>query len=1048
MKKALVILLGISLLALFIGSVSARDVNNAGRARMKMWSDNEFELPEDPNNPAPLMATAQVDTYCIVWYDFEQMNWQGWERVDNTAQVDTFTHVDNFSGIAPGDYGLLVPIEGLQSMWCGARPDPGDPYMCSWITPPGYGNAWSQTLMSDELFFTGSITWCYHGVFDSEPDWDQTFVEYDAGSGNWIELAMYDGTIDTVACHVITIAQLSTKLRYHFVADGAWSDADGLWNTDGAFIVDSIIVQDEDLINDYEDFEGAPFMAKSAGIWTAGVEEPYGRFSGLWNNLGDKDPCGDNFASQVVFFVGSGEPSGLYPGLYDTPFCLGGGGTEAPCQDEAIVSPIIDMTQYSSQCDENQDASIPPGDLPELGGALLRFTCYRDIPVLNCVFYIWSVRNWIAGCPSAWEDRNYVYYGPDMDYIYTTQDISDLVGANPIQMRLGCVDMCLHWFEVYCTCAGHTPSPWMDNARIYRYKTTGPQWSSRDLDLFQDKFPESLDIESHCRADAANDVRPNDDPVIDPGDSITVDCTSLLGGGIAEDVLGPRVYMHVKCEYIGPLVPPWGPKPQYIFGPSLQGTYGIYVGDDGVMWTVIQADTARTGSAHNPVYDKYMWDMNDSLITRGYMCSYYFEAFDNAGAASTHPQYARTRANRTYGNPPYKQVSYIFEWTCLPTGLSDALYIDDFHGRGTFWGNVEQYWNPSFLAVFPETNRPDRYDVNNPSSLISNGPGHIAQLSHLAVYYKMFWDSGNLESGTITEGTVYSDKSNDCAFLVNWMNLSEHECGLWICGDDIAQDLSDPAAAPIALALMSTWCGVTLNADPNAGSYFELTGGRTAGGIAVPEIVGAPPPSIFGAPPQPAPDTFYADGGCFVINQFDVLEKTANGQYALEYPDYLGDKYYYGIQAIDTNAAEFIVKTMWFGSSFQYVRDKVAASPPIRNLLLKKVVDWFGNITNEDITDVEETPKAFSLAQNFPNPFNPTTTIKFNMREKGHVTIKIYNVAGQLVRTLVNEVRDVGPQSIDWKGRNDLGKSVASGVYFYKMDTKNFVQTRKMVLLR
>ncbi|UCF04511.1 MAG: T9SS type A sorting domain-containing protein, partial [bacterium] len=131
-----------------------------------------------------------------------------------------------------------------------------------------------------------------------------------------------------------------------------------------------------------------------------------------------------------------------------------------------------------------------------------------------------------------------------------------------------------------------------------------------------------------------------------------------------------------------------------------------------------------------------------------------------------------------------------------------------------------------------------------------------------------------------------------------------------------------------------------------------------------------------------------------------------------------------------------------------YVRDKVAASPQNRNVLVKKVVYWFENVTNIDITDVDETPKAYSLAQKFPNPFNTNTTIKFNMREKGHVTVRVYNVAGQLVRTLVNEVRDAGPHSIDWKGRNDSGKSVASGVYFYKMDTKNFVQTRKMVLLR
>ncbi|UCF05588.1 MAG: hypothetical protein JSV33_00710, partial [bacterium] len=583
---------------------------------MRTWSEYEFELPEGTENPAVLMSGAQVDTYCIVWYDFEQMDWQGWTQVDNTEQVDTFTHVDDFAGLGGGDYGLLYPIEGAQSMWCGVRPDPNDPYLCSFETAPGYGNGWNQWLVTLPFAFRGIITLSYHGVFDSEPDWDQTFVQYDAGNNNWQDVVMYEGVIDTVAVHDLLLPYAQTKLRFNFVSDGAWSDQDNLWNTDGAFIVDSITVSDSDSLIDFEDFEDEPLNATHADFWYAKPEPGYGIFSGLINGLDEKDPCGDNFGTQIVFFIGSGEPSGLYPGLYDTPFCLGGGGTEAPCQDEYVMSPEIDMTQYSSQCNEVQDASIPPEILPDLGGCYLRFTVYRDLPVVNCVFYNWAVRNIIDGCPGPWLDRTYVYYGPDKDYIFSTKNISDLVGDDPIQVRVGCIDMCQYWFEVYCNCAAHTPSPWFDNIRIQRIDVSGPQWSYRNLDLFQDKFPEALDIESNCRADAANDIRPNDDPVIDPGDSVVVDCTSLLGGGIDEDVGGPRVYMHIKCEYIGPPDPPWGPKTQYLVGSQVEGTYGTYLSNDG-QWNIIQADTARTGTAQNPVNDRYMWDMNDSLVTRG-----------------------------------------------------------------------------------------------------------------------------------------------------------------------------------------------------------------------------------------------------------------------------------------------------------------------------------------------------------------------------------------------------------------------------------------------
>ena len=70
------------------------------------------------------------------------------------------------------------------------------------------------------------------------------------------------------------------------------------------------------------------------------------------------------------------------------------------------------------------------------------------------------------------------------------------------------------------------------------------------------------------------------------------------------------------------------------------------------------------------------------------------------------------------------------------------------------------------------------------------------------------------------------------------------------------------------------------------------------------------------------------------------------------------------------------------------------------------------------------------------------------MKAKGHVAIKVYNVAGQLVRTLVDGVYEAGSHSVTWDGTNNIGAKVASGVYFYKMETGNFSRTKKMVLLR
>ncbi len=91
------------------------------------------------------MTASAVDSYCLVWDDFEQLNWQGWTTLDNTAQVDVFFHVDDFAGLGGGAYGLLVPLEGTKSIWCGtregtdARASASFTYLCSWSDAPGYG---------------------------------------------------------------------------------------------------------------------------------------------------------------------------------------------------------------------------------------------------------------------------------------------------------------------------------------------------------------------------------------------------------------------------------------------------------------------------------------------------------------------------------------------------------------------------------------------------------------------------------------------------------------------------------------------------------------------------------------------------------------------------------------------------------------------------------------------------------------------------------------------------------------------------------------------
>jgi len=98
---------------------------------------------------------------------------------------------------------------------------------------------------------------------------------------------------------------------------------------------------------------------------------------------------------------------------------------------------------------------------------------------------------------------------------------------------------------------------------------------------------------------------------------------------------------------------------------------------------------------------------------------------------------------------------------------------------------------------------------------------------------------------------------------------------------------------------------------------------------------------------------------------------------------------------------------------------------------------------------VVELPESYTLSQNYPNPFNPKTTIKYELPNSGDISLKIYNVTGQLVRTLVNNYEEAGYHSIEWNGDDENGRSVASGIYIYRLiNNEGIVDTKKMIMVK
>ena len=114
------------LAAMALEPAAAREVRDQGIHVMRSESESsaQLDLSLIEQSLGSRYTSAAVDTYCIVWYDFEILNWQGWTQFDNTNNdYGVWFHADDFAGLGGGYAGRLVPIEGTKSIWCGARPD-------------------------------------------------------------------------------------------------------------------------------------------------------------------------------------------------------------------------------------------------------------------------------------------------------------------------------------------------------------------------------------------------------------------------------------------------------------------------------------------------------------------------------------------------------------------------------------------------------------------------------------------------------------------------------------------------------------------------------------------------------------------------------------------------------------------------------------------------------------------------------------------------------------------------------------------------------------
>lgn len=394
----------------------------------------------------------------------------------------------------------------------------------------------------------------------------------------------------------------------------------------------------------------------------------------------------------------------------------------------------------------------------------------------------------------------------------------------------------------------------------------------------------------------------------------------------------------------------------------------------------------------------------------GATVKYYFQAEDEHGNLSRLPLSAPTE---------------YYSFKILPTGAAQVLIA---------YSGTQDYQRielPVYEAMLTGLNIPydiynwEEYDVY---SIPAQYQGVLAYANTGSVSPKMYYFASVLMD-YLDLGTVQSPKN------------------LWFSSDGLASsqhahpnssDIRRMMSGYFRTSYVATGFGGGTNGlgGPNSYSYEHGTilalPGTQVGTPGVEYAVYANSPDcIF--PNNAAGDPYYDD--------VPYPEIGANYVYAFEDGPFNGQAYlYHGVAATTVETPSF--RTMYFSFDFSQLTSSAARAEWISDLM-----SWWNisPVTNSD----SQSPHLLSgIDSIYPNPFNPTTTISFTLSSNDLVDMNVYNIRGQKVRSLLHEARTAGKHSIVWDGKDDKGQTVASGVYYLRMEANDTRVNRKLTLIK
>jgi FlgD Ig-like domain len=552
-------------------------------------------------------------------------------------------------------------------------------------------------------------------------------------------------------------------------------------------------------------------------------------------------------------------------------------------------------------------------------------------------------------------------------------------------------------------------------------EVVGPQWTVRDIDQFQDNFAEVTGpATGTVRADMAANIVPDNQPGIVPGDSTVVTVADPVVG-LADDLVlgGTKVYAYVAVWPQGQITKT---------GANLSGgSRWPFAGTQvigGVTWTCLRLDSCVVGG--NAVPDKFCLDLKDDLFTPGDTICFFYCA-ENTDEVRT---YAFGSDLGAQGDDLNEAAANASEFTCLPAGGwisgGDLLYVD---GAGA---EAQPYWDTAFQSMTLLCCI-DRYDVRGASVGVDNRlASRVKEIDQLLNCYRgIVWDCGDL-SITLGDGSGNPEKTDDYGLLLDFLDGHNSPGGVYLCGDDVAEQLT--AYSSPSASTFKTFITYTLTTGDHAPTYGTSPIGRGNPTGCLTNLNG----DNF---------TLLIHGGDPMFNDFDVMTPTGDSYMEMGYGAPAANN---GAVISNTtmNGNGVDVAVLMSGFSLISIRDDENDGIMDRASYLEPALVCYVEAGTLPQPSDTRAPLPNELSQNYPNPFNPTTTIAFSLKERGHVSLAIYNVAGERVRTLVDENVLAGAHTKVWDGRDEADQAVSSGVYFCRLVAAGFEQTRKMVLLK